>query len=83
MDGHDDYAAMAFRKKFIQSLPNMRKIIMYVDSCSGHSQTRALADALEDFKTELRYFPPNATHLIQPADSFVIQKIKQAWAARW
>ena len=33
--------------------------------------------------TQLRYLPPNATHLLQPADSFVIQKIKDAWSARW
>jgi len=28
-------------------------------------------------------FPPNATDMIQPADSFIIQKIKQAWSKRW
>ena len=56
---------------------------MYVDNCSAHNQTEALADPLEDINTELRNFPPNATHLIQPADSFLIQKIKQARAVRW
>jgi hypothetical protein len=28
-------------------------------------------------------FPPNATHLCQPCDSFVISKIKEAWGKRW
>lgn len=27
--------------------------------------------------------PPNATDLVQPADSFVIQKIKEAYRDRW
>lgn len=31
----------------------------------------------------LQKCPPNSTHLIQPADSFIIQKIKCAWRKRW
>jgi hypothetical protein len=33
--------------------------------------------------TELRYFPPCATDLVQPADSFVISKIKDEWTRLW
>lgn len=28
-------------------------------------------------------FPPNSTHLVQPADTFFIQKINDAWKLRW
>ena len=66
----------------ITALPQ-RRPIMYVDNCSGHTTTTDLIQAMERINTELRYFPPNATHLIQPCDSFVIQKIKRAWTTRW
>ncbi|ETM02331.1 hypothetical protein L917_01187, partial [Phytophthora nicotianae] len=33
--------------------------------------------------SDLKFFPPNATDLCQPADSFVISKIKDAWKAKW
>lgn len=70
-------------RRAITALPHGRKRILYVDNCSGHNSTDALTAALHDINTEIRYFPPNATHLVQPADSFVIQKIKQAWSTRW
>lgn len=38
---------------------------------------------LRELNIELRYFPSNSTHLLQPADSFVISKIKDAWLKRW
>ena len=34
-------------------------------------------------RTVLKYPPPCSTHLCQPADSFVISKIKDAWTRRW
>ena len=34
---------------------------------------------LQQSRTVLRKFPPNGTYLIQPADAFVIQKIKDEW----
>lgn len=68
--------------RVITALPHKRRIL-YVDNCSGHTQTAALADAAGRINTEIRYFPPNATHLIQPCDSFVIQKIKRAWTTHW
>lgn len=38
---------------------------------------------MKELNIELRYFPPNATHLVQPCDSLVIQIIKYAWTTRW
>lgn len=57
----------------ITALPHRRRI-MYVDNCSGHTATTDLIQATERINTELRYFPPNATHLIQPCDSFLSKR---------
>jgi len=64
-------------------LPDGRKRILVMDHCSGHNLTEELKNALNSFKTEIRFFPPNATDLLQSADSFVIQKLKAAWNKRW
>jgi hypothetical protein len=56
---------------------------LYVDNCSGHKLTPSHREALAKANTELRFLPPNCTDLIQPADSFVIQKIKDAWRSLW
>lgn len=47
---------------------------LFIDHCAGHKTTEEPADALMRINTELRYFPPNDTDLLQPAFSFVIQK---------
>lgn len=70
-------------RRVIKELPNGRQRILYVDNCSGHNYTPELRDAAEKIRTTFRYFPPNSTHLIQPCDSFIIQKIKRAWTTRW
>ena len=69
-------------RRALSPLPNGRKRILFVDNCSGHNMNAELRSALEKSNTELRYFPANATDLMQPADSFVIQKIKAAWSNR-
>ena len=83
MDGYDFYAQWISEKRVISSLPNCRRRVIFEDKCSGHIKTKKLKDAAERINTDIRYFPPNATHLIQPCDSFVIQKIKRAWTTRW
>lgn len=70
-------------KRVISTLPNGRTRHLYLDNCSGHLDTPQLQKAARDARTVIRYFPPNATHLIQPCDSFVIQKIKRAWTTHW
>nr|CCA20153.1 predicted protein putative [Albugo laibachii Nc14] len=55
-----------------------RKAILWVDNYSGHGQTLEVNAALQELKINWRFFPANATHLVQPADSFVISKIKDA-----
>ena len=70
-------------RRAISPLSVGRKRILFMDNCGGHEKARELMDALTAINTEIRFFPANATHLIQPADSFVIQKIKSAWNGRW
>ncbi|KAL3698368.1 hypothetical protein R1sor_012444 [Riccia sorocarpa] len=60
-----------------------RSIILWLDNAPGHNQTPEIEQALRDIKYEVRQFPENNTHLVQPADSFVISKIKDAWTKRW
>ncbi|KAI2506922.1 hypothetical protein MHU86_7514 [Fragilaria crotonensis] len=60
-----------------------RQKVMYLDNCGGHNHSDALTAALEATHTHIKYFPPCATDKVQPADSFVISKIKDAWKKRW
>ena len=70
-------------QRVIRPLPHDRLRVLYVDNCSGHTNTMELQKACDGIKTQIKYFPPNATHLVQPCDSFVIQKIKRAWSTEW
>ena len=45
--------------------------------------TTRLAEFLEQKRCILKYLPPCSTHLYQPADIFIISKIKDAWTKRW
>lgn len=67
----------------IAALPGGRRRVLYVDNCSGHNTTPGVEEALKGINTELRKLPPNATDLVQPADSFIISKLKDAWRREW
>jgi hypothetical protein len=38
---------------------------------------------LTEKQTIFKFLPPYYTHLYQPADTFIILKIKDAWTRRW
>lgn len=38
---------------------------------------------LQVIHTVFYNLPPNATHLVQTADYFIIEKLKYAWRVRW
>ena len=69
-------------KKVMKPLRHGRRRILFIDNCGGHCITPNVEQALSAVNTEIRFFPPNATDLIQAADSFVIQKLKYAWRLR-
>lgn len=52
--------------------PHHRKRILFLDNCSGNTIPTELQEACYNIETEVRYLPPNATHLTQPCDSYVI-----------
>jgi hypothetical protein len=66
-----------------QGDPYGRQKVMFLDNCGGHNDSNALIASLTATNTRINYFPPCATDKVQPADSFVISKIKDAWKRRW
>lgn len=76
-------ALMLKERRFVCRRPDGRKQIIFLDNVGSHNTTPELETILKELNIELRYFPPNATHLVQPCDSFVIQIIKAAWRKRW
>lgn len=66
----------------IKALPMREQRFLYVDNCSSHNSNNTINRCLKDIRTTMQKFPASATHLVQPADSFVIQKIKDAWRSR-
>ena len=56
---------------------------IWVDNCTGHNMTPRLSTVLEANNAILKYLPPFSTHLCQPADTFIISKVKDAWTKRW
>jgi len=80
------------REVFVQWLHEPRAIkkdtygrerIIFLDNCSGHNATDAQKEALKAINAVLKFLPPNSTHLCQPCDSVIIQKIKERWRALW
>ena len=67
----------------ISLLPGGRRRVLYMDNCSGHGITDEIKSALESINTEVRIPAKNANDLVEPADSFVIQKINTTWRRRW
>lgn len=63
--------------------PRGRQTVIFLDNCSGHLDESDCEDELHRLNGRLRYLPLNATDLCQPADSFVIAKIKDVWLRMW
>ncbi|KAJ0401149.1 hypothetical protein P43SY_004356 [Pythium insidiosum] len=56
---------------------------IFMDNAGGHKAAEDLADLLQERKKKVKFLPANSTHLTQPADSFIIQMIKQEWRTQW
>ena len=67
----------------IRKLQYDRRRILYVDNCSSHVESENDVEQLGKIKTELHKLPRKTTNHTQPADYFVIPKIKDAWWRRW
>ena len=60
-----------------------RKKTIFMDNCGGHNESDGSIAALLKLRAEIRKLPAQATDLCQPADSFVISKIKDVWTREW
>ena len=66
-----------------QSDLHQRSKLVWLNNCTSHSITPRLREVLAAKRVILKYLPPCATHLCQPADTFIISKIKDAWTKKW
>ena len=57
---------------------NVRPVVLFADNCSRHVENDDKKNHLRCTRVILRKFPKNATDLVQPADSFVIQKLRMS-----
>ena len=60
-----------------------RKIQLYVDNCTGHTETPALTEVLGRKNIALKFLPKNSTHVSQPLDNFLIKTVKEVWMNKW
>ena len=60
-----------------------RRRVIFMDNCGGHNETADSVAALNRINSSIAKLPPNSTHLCQPADSFVISKLKTFWTRIW
>lgn len=70
-------------RRILKKLPNFQKPVIFLDNASGHALTPEVDHALEKINIEIRFLQEKATDLCQRADSFIIQKLKSAWRAKW
>ena len=63
--------------------PDGRSRTIFLGNCSGHRLSDPVLEALNNISTSLKFLPPNATHLCQPLDSFILQKLKSYWRKQW
>lgn len=70
-------------RRAINRLSDGKKRVLFVDNCSSHTEHESVQEKLSNINTALRKLPPQTTNRTQPADSFVISKIKAAWRRRW
>lgn len=64
-------------------LPGGKGQVIFVDNASGHVWDDATQAIFKSKNIELKFLPANATHLCQPADSFIIKNIKEVWLKEW
>ena len=56
--------------------------VVWMDNYTCHNMTRQLSLVLEAKQIILKYLSPCSTHLCQPANIFIISKVKDAWTRR-
>ena len=60
-----------------------RTKVLWIDNCTNYNLILRLEVVLKAKQFLLRYLPRCSIHLCQPADTFIVSKIKDAWSKRW
>lgn len=68
---------VAAENRALTKLPNWRRRILFMENCSSHYTTDEMKAILGKKNTEFKYLPANATDMLQPSYSLVIQNIKE------
>ncbi len=66
-----------YERRAVDKDPQGRTREVFMDSPSGQNETPPVTQSLQRISAKLQKLPANSTHLCQPLDSFVIQKIKE------
>lgn len=82
MDG-SVWCAWLLEPRSIKARRNSEQRVLYVDNCSSHTSGRDVQACLQNIHTTVQKLPPNCTHMVQPAESFIIKKIKEPWKRKW
>lgn len=64
------------------NMPNSDRVI-FVDNYGGHNDGPEVQKSLSQIRASIRKLVACATDKVQPCDSFVISKIKDAWTDLW
>lgn len=78
----DVFEAWFSEPRAINHLPHGQRRMLYFDNCAGHVIDDESRHMLRNMRTIIQKLPPNATHLVHPADSIIIHKVKDARRAR-
>lgn len=70
-------------KRVMAPLPGGKQKMLFVDIGPGHRETTVAPEVLQRSCTKLAILPKNATDLCQPADYFILQKIRTVWRCWW
>lgn len=70
-------------KGVMPPLPCGRKRTLFVDPAIWFKYADVLVGPLKESNTELKFFPPNATEIMQPVESILGPLIKKAWTRCW
>lgn len=70
-------------KRAVPFLSSGRKRILFVEPAIWFKYANVLAEPLRQSNTELKFFPPNAVHIMQPVETILGPLIKDAWTRCW
>lgn len=71
------------KPRVIQKNLGNKQRALFMDTCSSHIMNHSVDLVLHRIDTNLYKLPAKAIDLVQPVNSFVIQKIEDVWQLKW